>query len=476
MPAPFRLRGETEHLSFEEIKIVDVRSSIYRQGMPNITWSDKAALLVKLVLTLIFSLATTPTNAATEQEILNQNIARCPDVRVRDAEPNCPDDSNLVECLRSKAKANSWLKCVTDIVSGPVDAETCIQLEKQFFHRKPDGTYSDRRSTIRHQWAFVDYCWRHFPNDQRRLGFCKLAPQDWRKKYPSCSESLVGIPNKISSNKKRSNRGSGGPHKEEPLTGSFKCPRGSYGVAYPPDVCTKFEKLARAGYDCGGFAFEYCVKRLFERPDKLSDCTTLKAILGDIDGYSKCVSLFPGSTEFNSVCKSAFAKENVFEIANGKCLTGADANWRNAKKQSALHLAVLNFGSSKGFTGFGTGHTEYIASAVDDVNAQDSLGNTALHYANDVGLNWVFRRIARKVNLKLLNNNGETILISILKNGHHPLTSDVEALVKVGLDINAKDKSGKTALDYLPNVQVPPSWPKDYLERLKAQMIALGAG
>lgn len=295
---------------------------------------------------------------------------------------------------------------------------------------------------------------------------CLLLPQILI--ISSCTE----IFNKNKPESVRAKHG-GSPYYAPSMKVKFVCALGDYRIRKSEAACEVERQMEGKGFYCGNYTQEGCFNYFQDNAPNAEACKFLASMTSMGGFLAKCLSRFGGTPLAANLCSSAFKQGNIIEIAKGKCVDVEKAKWRNVKGQSILHLAALYLATSKG--GFAVQDLRYIARNVDDVNAVDSFGNTALHYANDIALNWIFRLIKPKANTKLLNKDSESILVSIFKNGYRPLASDVEELVDSGLNINAQDKFGKTALHYLAKIEVPPSWPRDYLSKLRAKMISLGA-
>ncbi|KAI0053402.1 ankyrin [Auriscalpium vulgare] len=89
-----------------------------------------------------------------------------------------------------------------------------------------------------------------------------------------------------------------------------------------------------------------------------------------------------------------------------------------------------------------------------DINFQDGLGNTALHYAASLGSLVVLEHILEheECDVDPINRiEKATPLILAVKLEDQELRLEVvESLLDAGADTRIKDKAGETALDYLP--------------------------
>ncbi len=86
------------------------------------------------------------------------------------------------------------------------------------------------------------------------------------------------------------------------------------------------------------------------------------------------------------------------------------------------------------------------------IDEQNDMGNTALHYAmHNNNINIVNVLLGKNVNISLVNRQGETALHFYLKRTKKYDTNIVFKLLKAGLRIDIKDKSGRTAQDLAKN-------------------------
>jgi len=119
---------------------------------------------------------------------------------------------------------------------------------------------------------------------------------------------------------------------------------------------------------------------------------------------------------------------------------GADVNARDSEGWTALHWAA---------SGRSVEIVRLLLKAGADINAQDNTGSTALIWAvNPINMadsetETVKLLLENGANVDTKNNRGETALIEELKSGN---TDCITLLLKAGADVNTKDKKGKTAL------------------------------
>ena len=89
-----------------------------------------------------------------------------------------------------------------------------------------------------------------------------------------------------------------------------------------------------------------------------------------------------------------------------------------------------------------------------DVNASNSYGETALHIASyKLYTDIVQTLIDYKVNINAVNNDGDNALIMVFMSADKSenMLPVAEILCENGIDVNARDKNGRTALTYVKN-------------------------
>ena len=121
---------------------------------------------------------------------------------------------------------------------------------------------------------------------------------------------------------------------------------------------------------------------------------------------------------------------------------GADVNARDSEGWTALHWAA---------SGRSVEIVRLLLKAGADINAQDNTGSTALIWAvNPINMadsetETVKLLLENGANVDTKNNRGETALIEELKSGN---TDCITLLLKAHADVNVQDNDGATALHY----------------------------
>ncbi|ESN94002.1 hypothetical protein HELRODRAFT_103091, partial [Helobdella robusta] len=147
-------------------------------------------------------------------------------------------------------------------------------------------------------------------------------------------------------------------------------------------------------------------------------------------GANMSVKDFEGNTPL-----LLLSHQRMPNLALMKLLTGCCINAQNNQGQTALHL-----------TSFRAIGAELLLASGADANLQDSSGNTPLHIASIEGLDAiVICLITYNCNVNISNIYGKLALHYLAMKGHDAC---IEAISKVGGDLNLTDKDNKSPLVY----------------------------